>query len=59
MVLFTSTAVLTALSALWATPAYAGDSTSLYSPGGPVLQVNAKSYENLIAKSNYTSVCFH
>ena len=28
----------------------------IYSKGSPVLQVNAKSYENLIARSNHTSV---
>jgi len=28
----------------------------LYTKSGPVLQIDSKSYDNLIAKSNYTSV---
>lgn len=31
----------------------------LYSKSSPVLQVNAKNYDNLIARSNHTSVRLH
>jgi hypothetical protein len=54
MVFFSSTAALAALSAsLWIAPAHA---ESFYSSGGPVLELNEKTYDSLIAKSNYTSV---
>jgi len=33
-----------------------GVQASLYTKNSPVLQVDGKSYERLIAKSNYTSV---
>jgi len=32
---------------------------SLYTKNSPVLQVDAKSYDKLIAKSNHTSVSYH
>lgn len=38
---------------LLASPAYAG---GLYPKSSAVLQVDAKNYDSLIAKSNYTSV---
>lgn len=34
-----------------------GAHAGLYSKSSPVVQVNAKNYNELIAQSNYTSVC--
>ncbi len=31
----------------------------IYTKSSPVLQVDAKSYDKLIARSNHTSVCLH
>jgi protein disulfide-isomerase A6 len=48
------TAAITVVAALLAAlPVSAG----LYSKSSPVVQVDAKSYDRLIAQSNYTSVC--
>jgi protein disulfide-isomerase A6 len=44
---------IAAAALLLAMPAAADD---MYSKTSPVLQVDAKSYDRLIAKSNYTSV---
>lgn len=38
------------------TPAVGG--AGLYPKSGPVIQIDSKNYDNLIAKSNYTSVSF-
>lgn len=34
-----------------------GTQAAIYTKKSPVLQVDAKNYDSLIAKSNYTSVC--
>jgi protein disulfide-isomerase A6 len=48
-----SSTLLLAVSLLAALPANAD---GLYTKKSPVLQVDAKNYDRLIAKSNYTSV---
>jgi hypothetical protein len=50
----TSAITAAAAALLLAVPCSAG----LYSKNSPVLQVTGKSYDRLIAKSNYTSVSF-
>jgi protein disulfide-isomerase A6 len=42
-----------AAALLWAIP---GAQAGMYTKKSPVLQVDAKDYDRLIAKSNYTSV---
>jgi hypothetical protein len=51
-----STIVAGAAALLLASPAAAA---GLYHKSSPVIQVDAKSYDRLIAKSNYTSVGFN
>lgn len=46
--------VLMTLTALAALPAA---QAGLYAKNSPVLQLNAATYDRLIAQSNYTSVC--
>ena len=48
--------IAAATAILLASPAYAG---GLYPKSSAVLQVDAKNYDSLIAKSNYTSVSYH
>lgn len=47
--------IAAATAILLASPAYAG---GLYPKSSAVLQVDAKNYDSLIAKSNYTSVSY-
>ena len=51
----TSAITVAAAALLTALPVNAG----LYSKSSPVLQVDAKNYDRLIAQSNYTSVFLH
>lgn len=46
--------LVTLTAALAAMPAA---DAAIYTKNSPVLQLNAKTYDKLIAKSNYTSVC--
>lgn len=48
-----ATVAAAAASVLLATPADA----AIYTKNSPVLQVDAKNYDRLIAQSNHTSVC--
>lgn len=52
------TSVLSAVTAalLLTVPASAD---GIYTKTSPVLQVDARNYDNLIARSNHTSVCVH
>ena len=50
-----TTITATAFALLAAIPVEAG----LYAKGSPVLQVDGKNYDRLIAQSNYTSVRQH
>jgi protein disulfide-isomerase A6 len=52
----TSSLLVTLTAALAALPAA---DAAIYTKNSPVLQLNAKTYDKLIAKSNYTSVCFY
>jgi protein disulfide-isomerase A6 len=53
--MLSSTALaVSAASVLFSLPVNAG----LYTKSSPVLQLNAKSYDQLIAKSNHTSVSY-
>jgi protein disulfide-isomerase A6 len=49
----TSTLVAAAATLLLASP---GAAAGLYTKNSPVIQVDGKSYDRLIAKSNHTSV---
>jgi len=49
----TGAITVAAAALLAALPVNAG----LYSKSSPVIQVDAKNYDRLIAQSNYTSVC--
>lgn len=51
------TNAIATIAALLALPVYV--QAGLYSKSSPVLQIDAKNYDRLIAQSNYTSVCFH
>lgn len=47
----------TLLAALTALASIPSAQAGLYSKSSPVLQVNARTFDSLIAKSNHTSVC--
>ena len=52
-----SSAINFAIAALIA--AAAPVNAGLYSKSSPVIQINGKNYDSLIAQSNYTSVSFN
>ena len=49
------TSITAAAAAVW----LAAPATAMYPKSSPVLQVDAKNYQSLIAKSNHTSVLLH
>jgi protein disulfide-isomerase A6 len=52
----TNTLALTVAALLAALPVHVH--AGLYSKDSPVIQVDGKNYDRLIAQSNYTSVCY-